>query len=258
MILTESQRRRRAFFKRFRFYGIIAGTLLLFIGAGALLLKAPWWTEMTLVVNGTQEETAAEIVQDLKRSIFKVTRSALLGSDHYYAWPEEFPYSASAAATVEIEKKLWDKEIIFTVTPRQQYAVWCAESDCAWIDPAGVPFAAAPIAEGQLVRTVYAPATVLSQKGSRPVVETGAFAIIKKIIDEIARLDLTVTKITYQAELSELHLQTDTGAILLLSTRFDPEPTALPALKRFITKPGLSSLEYVNLTVENRAFIKYK
>jgi hypothetical protein len=260
--LTAAQQTRRAFLRRVRWYAIIGGVLLLAIGAGGLVVQSPIFKSTELVFEGVPSGAQESVVRDLKTDILQIHRSAILGTDHYFSWPSKLSYSAAAASAVNIKKDLFSKTITFNIVPRQRYAVWCqattneAEDSCFWIDNLGIAFDIAPVAQGQLVRTIFATSDAEPPVIGRAVTSAETFGIIKKIIDAVLEMNIAVDTTTYDGARSELRLTTNTGTIVRLSTRFDPEATALPALKRLAGKPGLNNFEYVNLTVENRAFLK--
>ncbi len=260
---TPAQRARHAFFKRLRWYSLTAGTLLLLVLVAWGFLKLPLFTGANISVTGLPDDAQSAALHEVKLSLLQMKKFAILGPDNYFSWPSDYPYSASAATSVELSKNLWGKSITLAATPRQRYAIWCSNNSdtpetCFWIDQFGVAFEKAPAGEGQLVRTIYATSHVDEQSAGKPVVSADTFVAIKKIIDGVSAESIDITHMTYDDDTQELKLTTDYGTLIRFSTRFDPTETALPALRRFVDKPGISKLDYLNLTVENRAFFKYK
>lgn len=260
--MTTLLTKRQKFFKRLRWYAIGGGSVLLCVLATALLVRSPLFAIDEIQVVGVPNELKKAIENDLTVTVLKIPRSALLSPKSYFAWPKNFPYAAFAASSVVLEKNLWGKEVVFHVTPRERYAIWCQKTkgeqeQCFWLDALGTAFAEAPLGEGQLVRTIFSNDGGTASVGAS-VVDQKTFAIIKKIIDGTKELPVSFQKFEYSDSLAELHLITSQGTVVRLSTRFDPNTTALPALRRLINKPGLDKLNYVNLTVENRAYLKYR
>ena len=254
---TPRLQRRRAFFRRLRLYGYVSLAVLLVVGIGYLIFGSPLFKIGELTVTGAPDINQDELIAQLKTQV-AAGDSGWLGADNYLAWPETIEYSAPRVKSVSIEKSFWSRGITVTVTPRKRYTVWCAgteETNCYWTDETGTPFEYAPVSDGQLVQTVFSPTTTSVSLGS-PVLPTEDFTVVREILDGIQKLDLTVTRVTINEQSQELRVDTGSGARIIFSLRFDPKPTALPALARFIKKPGLAKLEYVNLTVENRAFVK--
>lgn len=260
MTTQSTASKKRAFFTRLRWYAIIAGTVLLAVAACALFTKTKIFFINEIEIKGVPEELALTIKRDLTLQILGIPRSALLSPMSYFAWPKDFPYRAAVVNSIKIEKKLLNREVRFFATKREGYAVWCkgenSEESCFWIDPLGVAFSKAPRTEGQLVRTIHSDQGAISI--DMPILGQNEFSVLRKIIDGLKELPATIEKIEYLKELSEIHLITPLGTKIRLSTRFDPALTALPALRRLIVSPGLNALEYANLTVENRAYLKYR
>ncbi len=257
---SQSQRK---FFRRIRWYAIIGGVILLVLLLALLVVRSPFFKINEMIVVGVPSELQTKIIAELTINILRIPRSAILGPDNYFSWPEKFPYTADEATMISIKKDLFDRKITLTVTPRQRYAVWCQgqpeESlNCFWIDQLGVIFESAPIADGQLVRTIYSASPIGRPLTGTPILAQEIFSVIKKTLDGLSSLDIGLEKIEYKQSLQELHLITSGGTLLMISTRFDPSPTVLPSIRRLSSNPGLDKLTYINLTVENRAYVKYR
>jgi hypothetical protein len=108
------------------------------------------------------------------------------------------------------------------------------------------------------ILTIYAKEKIGMYTVGEPVLDSELFANVKKILDGISGLQLRAEMISYDESLEELTIKTDFGTKIVLSVRFDPTKTAIPALRRIMIKPGLSELNSINLTVENRAYLKYR
>jgi hypothetical protein len=254
--------KKQHFFKRLRWYLISGVSVLLGVLALALVVRSPIFKIDDIEVTGVSKELVSAIKKDLTINILKIPRSALLSPKSYFAWPKDFAYSASAVSALTLEKSIWGKEIVFKATPRERYVIWCQNSkgeqqQCFWVDVLGSAFAIAPFGEGQLVRTIFSKDGGTTSLGAT-VTDTKTFSNIKKIIDGTKEFPVAIQKFEYIDSLAELHLVTTAGTIVRFSTRFDPNPTALPALRRLVNKPGLEKLLYANLTVENRAYLKYR
>lgn len=259
-VTTSRLQRRRAFFRRLRIYGYGAGIILLALGIGYLVIISPLFKISSVVVEGGETIDRDALLATLKKQV-AASRLGWLGTDNYLAWPSGIDYSTAQVKDVSVKKSIFSRSIVITASARDRYAVWCANRSasgepCYWVDPSGIMFARAPVAEGQLVQTIYDDGTATIGAIGDPVLASSSFLFVKKIIAGTKRFELRVHSMTVSRALQELILETATGARVNFSLRFDPEPTALPALARFMEKPGLDKLEYVNLTVENRAFIK--
>lgn len=253
--------RRRAFFRRLRLYIYTGGSLLLLVGLGYLAIASPLFKVGELSIQSSSAVDKDALIASLKAQV-AAGSWGWLGADNYLAWSSNLHYSTPHVKEITVEKSFWSRSIIITVQARERYAVWCnpgsTEDSCYWIDHEGIVFEYAPVADGQLVQTIFDTATSTPGAIGEPVLPLDEFSAISKTLDRARHLNLPIHKITVDRLRQELWLDTDAGTRIMLSLRFDPEPAALPAIERFIQKPGLSKLEYLNLTVENRAFVKYR
>ncbi len=259
MTLRNSSRleTRRTFFRRLRLYGYFSAVILILTGVVYLFTGSPLFKVGSLRVINANGIDESVLITTLKAQV-AASSHGWLGADNWLAWSEKLTYSTPRIATISVTKSFWDRGITITVAPRERYVVWCGTNEnCYWVDTNGVIFEPAPVADGQLVQTVFDDAEPVGSIGNT-VLATETFSIVKKILDGTQALSMNIVKVAIHRSLQELIITTAQGSRILFSLRFDPTPTALPALARFIQKPGLSKLEYVNLTVENRAFTKPK
>lgn len=254
---------RKKFWDRMRIYGYISGgilvvVLLLYVFFGSPLFKI----NEVKVISATEIDTAA-IIKAVKQQV--ASQSGLLGPDSYFAWSTSNTYAAPNASTIEVEKSIFSHTITLRVEPRQRFAVWCkngtendATDKCFWVDQTGLLFEPAPQSDGQLLQTMYDDAPDAQFVLGQQILEAKSFDAVTKIFKSDILKHIGIGSIRLSRSLQELTATTISGTKLIFSIRFDPELSALPALAKFIADPGLSKLQYVNLTVENRAFVKYK
>ena len=258
---TPRLQRRRAFFRRLRLYGYGSGIVLLLVGLGYLVLGSPLFKIGEFTITGAPRLDRDQLTATLKAEIAANSRG-WLGPDNYLAWPEALQYTSPLIKDVSVKKSFWSRRVAVAVTPRERYLVWCAgnngDSGCYWIDDAGFLIEYAPVAEGQLVQTVFDTGEALQGSIGTPVLPPEEFSVVKDIIEGTKKMDLSITRISVDHRLQEIRVNTAQGARVIFSLRFDPKPAALPAVARFIQKPGLSKIDYINLTVENRAFLKQR
>jgi hypothetical protein len=257
MVLKNSSRleRRRNFFRRLRIYGYFSGAVLIIVGAIYLFTGSPLFKIGSLTVVNASGIDEAALISTLKTQVAGGSYG-WLGGDNWLAWSKKLEYSTPRISTIAIAKSFWNRSVTITVIPRERYVVWCGTSEiCYWVDTSGVIFELAPVADGQLVQTVFDDNESIGAVGDNALAPE-AFSVVKKILDGTRTFNMNIAKVSINRNLQELIITTASGSRVIFSLRFDPEPTALPALARFIQKPGLANLEYVNLTVENRAFTK--
>lgn len=260
---------RKKFWDRMRIYGYVAGALLLVILIGYVFVGSPIFKISTITINSPSNIDSEAIIKIVKEQVRN--HAGLLGPDSYFSWDENATYTAPNVSLIAVEKKIFSKTITLKVSPRERFIVWCAGADtsdaspdasvgvsCFWADQSGLLFEPAPVTEGQLVLSVYddAPAALLVL--GQPVLEADQFEAVSKIFRSDILKEIGIRSIKLSRSLEQLEAMTNGGTKLLFSVRFDPTLTALPALIKFQTNPGLSKLEYINLTVENRAFVKYR
>jgi hypothetical protein len=231
---------------------LLVGLIYIFVGSSVFKISA-------ITVVSAEPVDEAKLISILKAQVAARPTAGWLGVDSYFSWPLDLQYTAPNISTITIEKSYWNKTITVTVVPRQRYAVWCSsETSCAWVDTTGVLFQPAPIAEGQLVQTIFENGTSSVGAIGDFVLSSSSFDVVKKVIDSTKSINLSISRVLVDRELQELHLTTASGALIMLSLRFDPTSTALPAIRRFAEKPGYTNIDYLNLTVENRAYVKYR
>ncbi len=260
-LITSRFQRRRAFLRRLRLYGYGSVAVLFATFLAYLFIASPLFKVGSLSVSAPTEISEEGLLASLKAEVL-AQPLGWLGADNYLSWPDTVSYTGSAISSVRIEKSFWSRGITITALPRTRAAVWCDGSihidACYWVDDGGLAFQHAPRAEGQLVQTIVDATPQTTVVIEQPVIDKQAFSIIQTILKETARLGVSTTNLNVHRELQEFWVDTEQGARIIFSLRFDPVPTALPALTEFLRKPGLGKLAYINLTVENRAYVKYR
>jgi hypothetical protein len=258
--------------KRIKIYGISVGVLLVSILLLYLLFRSPLFRIKEFVVESSRPIDTERLVKTLKAQVAGTRAGGMFGADHYFAWGAGLHYDAPEFSGIKVSKKLFDKTLKITTIPRERFAIWCRNvnvgvndestgealvvPDCYWIDEHGIAYEPALETSGQLILAVYEKKNGAALSAGQPVASKNTFFNIHKALAALPALNMGVKRITIDRDLDELRIDTYSGAFVQMSIRFDPRPSALPALKRMMEKPGLKSLEYVNLTVPNRAFYK--
>ncbi|PIR87226.1 MAG: hypothetical protein COU11_01580 [Candidatus Harrisonbacteria bacterium CG10_big_fil_rev_8_21_14_0_10_49_15] len=265
---SQARLHRQKQWRRVRWYALGGGVFLILVGILYVLIYSSIFQIQSIQIESPSQIDSAKLLTKLRQQVQQTKLGALLGSDHYFSWwTNRQHYQLPSFVTITVTKKLRAREVLVKAVPRAKFGSWCQETnlpelekpqeDCYWIDQAGLVFENGPILEGQMIPAIYENSSSSPKIAiGEPILEEDAFTIIRSIIPIIRALNISATKIIFDRAASELHVQTNAGATLLFSTRFDPENTALPALIRIQKNPGLKNLEYVNLTVENRAFYK--
>jgi hypothetical protein len=255
---------RKKFWDRMRLYGYVSSGFILLVALAYIFCVSNIFRITSVTIESpieVDEKTILDAVHAQVRS-----QSGMLGSDSYFSWDTDYDYSAPNVSSIQIEKSWLGKSVKLIVEPRQRFFVWCQQNTssaydsarCFWIDQSGLIFEPAPETEGQLVQAIYDDADDQVFTLGGQILDTGEFTVATKIFKSEILKNIGIRAIKVVRSLQEIQLTTTGGVKLLFSLRFNPEATALPALLKFMENPGLSKLEYVNLTVENRAFVKYK
>lgn len=148
------------------------------------------------------------------------------------------------------------KDDSIVVAPAEKFAIWCA-LDCAWIDRRGIASEPAPLTEGSSITVIR------NQDGGNLV--TGALVIqerfikpVVSIIDGIANLPIRVKEYSFNTKLQELTAIGVNGDKFVFSVRFEPTEKLFASLAEVIAKNNLKNFEYIDLTVENRIYLKQR
>lgn len=203
-----------------------------------------------------QEERILEV---LRPQVIASRVGGFLGADNFFSWNDSLLYEDIRSSRVSVEKNLFAREVIVHVHPRQRYGVWCfthevEPTECSWIDASGVAFEQAPIPQGQLVTAIYEQSSSTGIVLGAPIMKLGHFEVVKRVAESLAVLNLPVSEIRIDRSLEEVRLFTLAGPRISFSLRFDPTASALPALKKLISTPGISGMRTIDFTVENRVF----
>jgi len=196
----------------------------------------------------------------------ETSTGAMLGTNHYFAWPKSINNPPIEFDSIKIKKSLTKRELTIKAQPRTKYGLWCAEKPesspefvlaiCYWLDPSGIIFKEGPIADGQLVPTIFEKYANQLVPSKSPIIDSEQFSIIKNALTGIKAIDLSFEKIFLDRSNQEIEVELSSGTIVKFSLRFDPIKTALPALAKLNSDGKLNQMDYIDLTVENRAFYK--
>lgn len=242
--------------QKFRTYLAITAILTVLIGSTYVLFGSHRFRINQITVTGIEPVHYQAILDALKPRVITGFWRGMMGADHFWSWPDELQFSDTRIKAVRVEKNLNDHTLTLVAVPRERFLIWCRgleTSSCYWVDDAGVAFMEAPQTQGQLVFSLNE-ADVRALTLGEAVTVPAHFDAIKKILEGVKAIGIAKTGAVLDRNLQELHLRTVSGTKLLFSVRFDPTVAALPGLVEFAKSLGLSTLNYVDMTVENRAF----
>ncbi|PIR89361.1 MAG: hypothetical protein COU07_00475 [Candidatus Harrisonbacteria bacterium CG10_big_fil_rev_8_21_14_0_10_40_38] len=246
---------------RLKFYALSGVFGLILIGVFYLFRYTPMFQIKSIGINGADKEESKALLADFKQSVFKTTSAKLFGTDSYFAVSEE-EISTEKYESIKIDKKLFKHEASITVVPRNRLGIWCREGDAGtscWFfdDKEGIAIEETLEGEGHLIikiveknnEKVVAGETLINKK---------FFERIKKIIDGTSKIDLDVKRFEINTGYQEFSAIITGGAKIIFSLRFDPEKESLSALSKILNENSLSSISYIDLSVENKLYIKRK
>ena len=194
-----------------------------------------------------------------------------LGTQNMFAWPRALSTSdvelIPQLASVLFAKSYTGHTLTATVVEREPLAIWClmpatdaagdpsGDENCFWFDKDGVMFEKAFDTEGSELYAVhdYSQSNLGLGDNILPDLFLGNMLSILQVVKESG---LTVKEIALQdVHLEEIDVSTYNGPSLYFSLRF-PADEDLGVLANLMAKSNFSSLQYVDLRTENRAYYK--
>ena len=183
----------------------------------------------------------------------------LLGFKNLLVWPDALPSSTVALVPqlsgVTIAKNYVLHTVTVTVTERQPFAVWCtmATGQCFWFDIHGTAFAQALDTQGGAIAVIHDYSQTSTVLGG-PVLPPALMPDMVSIIQTLRASGVNVQDMALNdISLQEIDVTIANGPILKFSLRFSASED-LPVLENLTVKPGFNKLQYVDFTVENRAY----
>ena len=162
--------------------------------------------------------------------------------------------------SVEAKKDYSNRAIKITVEERGKVMIWCIEADqnCYWADDNGFIFTSAPIPEGVLVVSVIRDYTNRELSAGDSVLPDELFKNLKHAIELLEGLDVSIKEIRIDdLKFKEATAVVSSGPEIYFSLAFDPR-FGKGVLEALINSQDWGAIEYVDLTVENRAYYKLK
>lgn len=272
--------RRRRQKKRRKYFWAIAGFLAVYFiafGIFYLIVRSPAFQSEKIVIQGNSAVPTPEIMDLLHASVIRHDESltqpnsglkAMLGFNNLFIWPDTLPSSTVATIpqldSIAIAKNYFLHTITVTVTERQPFAVWCQmpADDCYWFDNTGIAFENTLDTEGGSIDVIHdysgassttvVPPLLLGD----PVLAPEFMPNLISILNVLQQSGVGVADISLQdISLQQINVTTSEGPMLYFSLRFSADED-LPVLQSLIAQPGFDKLQYVDFTVENRAYYK--
>lgn len=263
--ITERRRQARWFKFRLKCYGFLALTALVAIGVIYAVKETKFLKVQQFEISGINAEDSRKFLAELTPRIFKNPLARFLGVENYFSWPSQLDFSDSDIASLDIKKDFINRKVTITLKERKRLGIWCQRffpeagaenSKCLWFDEQdGALLGEASDARGQIVPVIW---EAISNDGDASSVFMSeiSFGNFKKIIEGARSLNLILKNAEYKRDLEELRLITREGAELIFSLRFDPLESVFPAFAKLLETNPLVRVNYINMTVENKIYLK--
>jgi hypothetical protein len=271
--LSKNQQRR----KRRRKYIAIAVLFVIayFIATGAfwLVYRSPMFQLQHVVVTGDAGVASSDVVAVLqtaalqKRNFFK----ELLGYGNILLWPNTLATSDLAllpqVQSITISKNYFFRTVTANVTERAPMGVWCfmpktdasgypvGSESCYLFDAQGTMFQRAFDTQGGLLFSVHDHSQTGLGLGAK-ILPAEFIPNMLSILNDIQKSGLDPEEIALNdLSLEQINVTTHNGPAVYFSLRFSADED-LPVLQSIMAQPGFGKLQYIDFTVENRAYYK--
>lgn len=239
-------------------------------------------------IQGLENSSEEKFLSSLKPIIYQSPIARFLGEENFLSWPNKIslPYPENLKIMrLTVDKNIFKRSIALSVEKRQKFGIWCrvirpnfeliqtnetlilddnsvglagdlsGARECWWFDGEdGILFEEAPNSEGQLFLKISEESAETRGLGQR-VLPDYLFANLKSILNAIAAMNLRVKDLKLDQKVQELAVVTFDGAKMVFSLRFSPANN-LAALSEILSATPLEAVDYVDLTVENKVYLK--
>lgn len=271
--LSKSHARRKKKRRYIAFGVLLVAAYLVAMGAFWLVYRSPVFQVQHVVVTGDTTVASSEVVAVLqsaalqKRNFFK----ELLGFQNILLWPSTLATSDLAflpqVKSITISKNYFFRTLTAQVTERTPIAVWCfmpqtgangnpvGNEQCYWFDANGTMFERAFDTQGGLLLSVHDYAQTGLGLGGK-ILPAEFIPNMMSILNDIKVSGLNPKEIALKdLSLEQVNVTTQNGPNVYFSLRFSAAED-LPVLQNLMAKPDFNKLQYINFTVENRAYYK--
>jgi len=275
--LSEKHKRKRKKRRQFFWVAVVIVIVIVIVIVAWIFIWSPVFRLKQIVIQGENTVPSSTVASLLQENLAQNNGFALklLGAGNMLAWPDAVVSSELASvpqvASLTVTKNYWYHTVTATVAEREPFAIWCAmpsldasgdpegEEFCYWFDNTGTMFADAFDTEGNAIFAVHdyaeGAATGTAALGSKILPDFFVPNLIS-ILNVLKQSGLNVKEIALEdLSLEQVNVSTYDGPTIYFSLRF-PSDVDLPVLQSLMAKPGFDNLQYVDFTVENRAFYK--
>ncbi len=252
LLVSKAQHQRRYRNLRIKIYLWAGLVLLAAILTVYSIFKLPFLQIQKIEISGRID------LEALQAEVFKNKLAQFLGIDNFLSWPKEI-------GGVLIEKDYFTGTLKGITDSPERFIIWCPSagsgqapsgaSECYWVNRSGIAVETAPDTEGSAIPKVKDSRETALLEGKH-VLSKNLFSNLAKIIDGFAKLPVSIADFNFDDRLQELTANGARGERIIFSLRFAPSERAFSYLKDLISSGKLRASEYVDLTVENRIYLK--
>lgn len=270
----QKQKKRRKYFWS---VAIFLAVYFVLLGIFIFIVRLPAFQASEIKIEGESAVSQTDVMNLLEASIINQNSSltaahsglkALLGFKNMLIWPDALSTSTLAIiprlAGITISKDYLFHTITVVVTERQPFAVWCLMNaapsagggeQCFWFDNQGVAFESTLETQGGAIFIIH-DYTQHKLAVNQPVLSDDFVHNLVSIVTVLKESGLQIKEIALNnISLQQIDVTLESGPALHFSLRF-PATDDAPVLKSLIEKPGFDKLQYVDFTVENRAYYR--
>lgn len=228
-----SKKEKRAYYRRLRIkiYSLGGLFFLTMIFAAYGILNMSFFKIKNVETSGYVD------LEKLRSEILKSDIAQFLGHNNFLSWPSEM-------GSAKIDKNYLEGLLKISNSNPEKFGIWCA-NECYWFNNSGKLTGLAPDTEGSSIPKVLG---VLA--------ESNQLKNIISIIENINALPVRIAYYSYDDRLQELTASGVKKEKIIFSTRFVPSEKTFGYVKDLLLKGELRRSEYLDLTVENRAYLK--
>lgn len=244
VFLSKKQRKRRSRNIRIKLYLWLGLVLLISVLAVYAVFKLPFLQIKKF------ETTGLINLEDVQTAILKGRLARFLGAENFLSWPKE-------VGNLVVDKDYFKGVLKLTANAPDRFVIWCSANsvECYWVDRDGTAVEVAPDTEGSAIFKIKDSRGAQLISG-QPVLDKTLFENVVKIVDGISKLPIAIADFGFSELLQELTANGARGERIIFSLRFAPSEKAFSYLNDLIASGKLRASAYVDLTVENRIYLK--
>ena len=256
VFLKEERRKKRRVLRR-KWYALCAVLLFAVVGLIYAARGSPLFKIRSLILVGGGDATPA-IMSAAEKEVLARGATRWLGASNMLAWPRALKLASPALMELSITKDFIHRTLVLSIQRSPRFGIWCVSPqppECWWFNREGNALERAPMSEGSLILRIEDNAFFVPAAGE-PLYDASHYAAVKKILSFLETGAIPAARIALDRMKQELSVETLEGTRLLWSTRFVPPDSLFSFLITQQKAGGLRTAEYVDLTIENRVYVK--